>query len=50
MCACAADGPSGVEQFDASQAQGTARLILFLLDLMLPGLAGLDVCRHLAPL
>jgi len=45
--ACAADGRQAIEQFDASQAQGTARFDLVLLDLMLPGLGGLDVCRHL---
>jgi two-component system response regulator RegX3 len=37
----AATGPDGIEEFDRAGAD------LVLLDLMLPGLSGLEVCRHL---
>jgi two-component system, OmpR family, response regulator RegX3 len=39
--AMAATGPDGIEEFDRAGAD------LVLLDLMLPGLSGLEVCRHL---
>ncbi|HKJ12993.1 MAG TPA: response regulator transcription factor [Ornithinimicrobium sp.] len=39
--AVAADGPTGIQEFDRSGAD------LVLLDLMLPGLSGVDVCRAL---
>jgi two-component system response regulator RegX3 len=39
--AVAADGPTGIAEFDRSGAD------LVLLDLMLPGLSGVDVCRAL---
>ena len=39
--ALAATGPDGVAEFDRSGAD------LVLLDLMLPGLSGLEVCRAL---
>jgi two-component system, OmpR family, response regulator RegX3 len=39
--AVAATGPDGIEEFDRSGAD------LVLLDLMLPGLSGLEVCRQL---
>ena len=39
--AVAGSGPSGLEEFDRSGAD------LVLLDLMLPGLSGLEVCRQL---
>jgi two-component system response regulator RegX3 len=39
--AIAANGPDGIEEFDRSGAD------LVLLDLMLPGLSGLEVCRVL---
>lgn len=44
---CAADGRQAIQQFDARQAKGTGGFDLVLLDLMLPGIGGLDVCRHL---
>jgi len=39
--AMAATGPDGIEEFDRAGAD------LVLLDLMLPGLSGLEVCRQL---
>jgi two-component system response regulator RegX3 len=39
--AVSATGPAGLEEFDRAGAD------LVLLDLMLPGLSGLEVCRHL---
>jgi two-component system response regulator RegX3 len=39
--AMAATGPGGIEEFDRAGAD------LVLLDLMLPGLSGLEVCRQL---
>ncbi|MGB7449454.1 MAG: response regulator transcription factor [Ornithinimicrobium sp.] len=39
--AVAVDGPAGIAEFDRSGAD------LVLLDLMLPGLSGVDVCRAL---
>jgi two-component system response regulator RegX3 len=39
--AVAASGPDGIEEFDRAGAD------LVLLDLMLPGLSGLEVCRQL---
>jgi two-component system response regulator RegX3 len=39
--AIAANGPGGIEEFDRAGAD------LVLLDLMLPGLSGLEVCRAL---
>jgi two-component system response regulator RegX3 len=39
--AVAATGPEAIESFDKSGAD------LILLDLMLPGLSGTDVCRHI---
>jgi two-component system response regulator RegX3 len=39
--AMAATGPEGIEEFDRAGAD------LVLLDLMLPGLSGLEVCRQL---
>jgi two-component system response regulator RegX3 len=39
--AMAATGPAGIEEFDRAGAD------LVLLDLMLPGLSGLEVCRQL---
>ncbi|MCT0212831.1 MULTISPECIES: response regulator transcription factor [unclassified Synechococcus] len=44
---CAADGRQAIQQLDARQARGTGGFDLVLLDLMLPGIGGLDVCRHL---
>lgn len=41
MCSTAADGPSALARFE------TDRPDLILLDLMLPGISGVDVCRSI---
>jgi two-component system phosphate regulon response regulator PhoB len=44
---CAADGPEAIEQLEARRGKGPGGFDLVLLDLMLPGIGGLDVCREL---
>ncbi len=45
--ACAADGRQAIQQLDRAQRPGAGGFDLVVLDLMLPGVGGLDVCRHL---
>ena len=43
----AADGVAAVEAFEAAGPSGGRALDLVLLDLMLPRLSGIEVCRHI---
>src|SRR5687768_13215245 len=43
----AADGPEALRRFDALRAADPSQPALVLLDVMLPGMSGVDVCREL---